>query len=733
VEIPGGFERILVTSALPYVNGPIHLGHLAGAYLPADVYVRFQRLMGRDVVYICGSDEHGVAITLTADKQGVTPQAIVDRYHAMAERDFAGFGMSFDHYSRTTRPIHHATAQEFFLALYRKELFVRKETRQFFCPKEARFLADRYVRGICPFCGKPDARGDQCESCGNWIDPLQLGDPHCAICGTAPVIRDTFHWYLPLGRFQSELQTWIRTKPQWKENVRNYVEGWFAQGLEDRAITRDIDWGVPVPLPEAKGKVLYVWFDAPIGYISATKEWAAERGDAESWRRYWCDPKTKLVHFIGKDNIVFHTIFFPAVLMAMGGYTLPEDVPANEFLNLDGRKLSTSANYAVWLHEYLEKFPADALRYTLAVNAPETRDTDFSWNEFQARHNFELADILGNFVNRTLTFAVRTYDGRVPDPGPLAPMDEAMIAEIGEAGARVAALLERYEVRAGARAMMDLSRAANKYFNDAEPWAAKKNDPGRARAAIWTALQVVRALAVYMHPFLPFSSEKVWRMLALPGSVTSARWAETASARLPAGQRLGTPEILFTKIEDEAIEAEKRKLEEALERMLAAQAALDAKRDASAGPAGAPAPAPAEAPAAASAPAPSPTLAPSPTSAPRAARSEEKKPMIAYDDFAKLDLRTAKVTAAERVPKADKLLRLTLDVGAEAPRQIVAGVGRDYAPEDLVGKTIIIVANLEPREIRGVRSEGMLLAAGPEGSISLLTSDRVSPPGTKIS
>jgi methionyl-tRNA synthetase len=722
--IPGGFERILVTSALPYVNGPIHLGHLAGAYLPADVYVRFQRLMGRDIIYICGSDEHGVPITLTADREGVTPQQIVDRYHAMAIRDFTRFGMSFDHYSRTTRPIHHATSQEFFLALHRKGLLVRKETRQFFCPKERRFLADRYVRGTCPFCGNPGARGDQCESCGNWTDPLELVGPYCAVCSSTPEIRDTFHWYLPLGRLQKELETWIRDKTHWKENVLNYCEGWFARGLEDRAVTRDIDWGVPVPLEEAKGKVLYVWFDAPIGYISSTKEWAAERGDAELWRRYWCDSGTKLVHFIGKDNIVFHALFFPAILKAVGGYVLPEDVPANEFLNLEGRKLSTSGNYAVWLGEYLDRFPADALRYALAVNAPETRDTDFSWKEFQSRHNFELADILGNLVNRTLTFVERYYDGRVPEPGPPGPMDDAMLAEIDAAGARVAEALERFEVRAGARGMMDLARAGNKYFNDSQPWAARTQDPARARTAIWTSLQVVRALAVYMHPFLPFSGDRTWRMLGLGDAVKGAHWEAAAGERLPAGHALGRAEILFAKIEDDAIEAEVRKLEAAVERMHAADAASDARRAAAQG---------AATPQAAGGGAAAPAAGAEDAAAPKPETARETRMSnIAYDDFARLDLRTARIVTAERVPKADKLLRLELDTGGAA-RQIVAGVGKDYAPEDLVGKTIIIIANLEPREIRGVRSEGMLLAAGPEGSIALLTVDRPSAPGTKIS
>jgi len=500
------FKRILVTAALPYANGPIHLGHLAGAYLPADIYVRYQRLKGRDVLYICGSDEHGVPITITAEKEGITPQQVVDKYHYMNKESFERFGMSFDNYSRTSLPLHHQTAQEFFLELYKKGILKEKTTKQLYCEKDRMFLADRYVEGICPVCGSPGARGDQCEKCGSWLEQTDLIEPKCKICGSTPVIRDTSHWYLPLGEFQKKLEEWMGTKTDWKENVKHYVYSWFKEGLQDRAVTRDLHWGVKVPIPEAEGKVIYVWFDALLGYISSTKEWAQKIGQPEKWREYWQDPDTRLIHFIGKDNIVFHCIVFPAMLMAWNEgrsdeiYVLPDNVPANEFLNLEGKKLSTSRNYAVWLNEYLEKFEPDPLRYALASILPETKDTDFSWKEFQARNNNELADILGNFVNRTLTFAKKNFDNRVPERFELEEIDKELIAKLKEHVDKIANNYENFRIRDGVFETMNLARFANKYFNDTEPWRMIKENPRRASTTINLCLQLVRALAILFAP-----------------------------------------------------------------------------------------------------------------------------------------------------------------------------------------------------------------------------------------
>lgn len=545
------FKRILVTAALPYANGPIHLGHLAGAYLPADIYVRYQRLKGRDVLYICGSDEHGVPITITAEKEGITPQQVVDKYHYMNKESFERFGMSFDNYSRTSLPLHHQTAQEFFLELYKKGILKEKTTKQLYCEKDRMFLADRYVEGICPVCGSPGARGDQCEKCGSWLEQTDLIEPKCKICGSTPVIRDTSHWYLPLGEFQKKLEEWMETKTDWKENVKHYVYSWFKEGLQDRAVTRDLHWGVKVPIPEAEGKVIYVWFDALLGYISSTKEWAQKIGQPEKWREYWQDPSTRLIHFIGKDNIVFHCIVFPAMLMAWNEgrsdeiYVLPDNVPANEFLNLEGKKLSTSRNYAVWLNEYLEKFEPDPLRYALASILPETKDTDFSWKEFQARNNNELADILGNFVNRTLTFAKKNFDNRVPERFELEEIDKELIAKLKEHVDKIANNYENFRIRDGVFETMNLARFANKYFNDTEPWRMIKENPRRASTTINLCLQLVRALAILFEPVLPFSSRKIWEMLNLKDDIVKAGWDSAAELLLESGHQLGEPKILL--------------------------------------------------------------------------------------------------------------------------------------------------------------------------------------------
>jgi methionyl-tRNA synthetase len=553
-------EKILVTAALPYANGPLHLGHLAGAYIPADIYVRYQKMKGTDVVFICGSDEHGVPITIRADREKISPQEVVDRYHVMMKDSFRRAGIIFDNYSRTSLPLHHRISQDFFLRLYDLGFIYEQETQQYYCVSCRRFLPDRYIEGECPHCHRPGARGDQCESCGRWLEPEQLIDPRCKVCGSSPERRATRHWYFRLSAFQEKLEAWQNSKPGWKSNVREFCSGWFKEGLSDRPITRDIDWGIPVPLEGAEGKVLYVWFDAPIGYISSTVEWAQLQGKPERWRDYWCDPRTRLVHFIGKDNIVFHAIVWPAMLMAHGDFVLPEEIPANEFLTIEGEKLSTSRNWAVWLDEYLEVFPPDPLRYYLAANAPETRDADFAWKDFQARNNGELADILGNLVNRSLSFVEKNFDNRVPAAGELSGEDRALLAGIAAAIPRIGRSLEEFQVRRAMSELMDLARGGNRYFNDSAPWATIKTDRQRCAATLNTTLQLEVSLAILMEPVLPFSAERLWKMLNLSGSHRDRKWDEAAGVRLPDGHPLGRREILFAKIEDEVVEAQVARL-----------------------------------------------------------------------------------------------------------------------------------------------------------------------------
>lgn len=698
-------DRLLVTSALPYANGPIHLGHMAGAYLPADLYVRYQRLKGRDVVYICGSDEHGVAILIRAMQEGTTPQAIVDRYHAQIEDAFRRFGMSFDYYGRTTSATHRATSQAFFRTLYDAGRFEERTEEHLFDPEAGLFLADRFVRGTCPVCGYEDAYGDQCENCGSSLSPRELIDPRSTLSGAEPVLRETTHWYFPLGDYQARLEAWIAEHPGWKAHVLGQIGSWFAEGLAARAMTRDLPWGVPVPLEGTEGKVLYVWFDAPIGYISATQEWAEREGDPEAWRRYWQDGATRLVHFIGKDNIVFHTLIFPALLMAHNDataergphYILPANVPANEFLNLEGQKLSTSRGWAVWLHEALDDFAghaggADLLRYALATILPEQKDADFSWREFQAHVNAELADTLGNFVNRTLTFAHRFAEGRVPpleDPG---EVDRAALGALAGFPERIGRAYEAFRFREAVQETMALARLGNKYFNDTEPWHTRTSDPRAMRNTIHVALQVSAALAVLMEPVLPFSAARLRRMLSLEGVRPSTPggepgtvgWDAAALPLLTAGHALGTPEILFEKVEDEAIEAQLAKLE--------ARAAA-AER-------------------------------------PEGPPYEEPKETIAFEDFAKLDLRVGLVTAAEPHPKADRLLRLEVDLGYER-RQVLAGVAEQMEPEELLGRRVVVVANLAPRTMRGLESQGMvLMAEDREGRFVPVTAE--SEPGAVV-
>jgi len=553
-------EKILVTAALPYANGPLHLGHLAGAYIPADVYVRYQRLKGSDVIFICGSDEHGVPITIRADAERIAPQEVVDRYHVIMKNSFDRLGIRFDNYSRTSLPLHHKISQDFFLRLYDKGYIREQLVRQLYCAACRRFLPDRYIEGECPHCHSPGARGDLCETCGRWLEPEQLINPRCKICGATPEMRETRHWFFRLPEFQKPLEEWQASKKHWKSNVREFSSGWFSEGLTDRSITRDIDWGIPVPLEGAAGKVLYVWFDAPIGYISSTVEWSQKQNQPELWRRYWCDPQTRLIHFIGKDNIVFHAIVWPAMLMAHGEFILPDNIPANEFLTIEGKKLSTSRNWAVWVDDYLAVFPPDPLRYYLSANAPENKDADFAWKDFQTHNNSELADVLGNLINRSLAFVEKHFEAKVPAAGELSGEDRAILGAAEQATREIGASLEDFQVRAAVGQLMDLARKGNKYFNDTAPWTTLKTDRSRCGTTLNTTLQLEAALAVLMEPFLPFSAERLWNMLNLPGSVHDRLWYETPKLRLEEYHPLGKKEILFQKIEDPIIEAQIAKL-----------------------------------------------------------------------------------------------------------------------------------------------------------------------------
>jgi methionyl-tRNA synthetase len=687
--------RILVTAALPYANGPAHLGHLAGAYLPPDIYVRYQRLMGKDVVFIGGSDEHGVPIVLRAREEGVSPQEVVDRYHAILRDGFAAFGVSFDYYGRTSAKLHHETSQEFFRTLAKKNAFVLKTESQLYDPVANMFLADRFVRGTCPSCGYTDAYGDQCEKCGRSLSPKELVNPRSAITNATPELRETTHWYLPLGHMQAWLSEWLATHEDWKPNVLGQAKSWLAEGLADRSMTRDQSWGIAVPEDVAKaagvdatGKVLYVWFDAPIGYISATREWAVQKGEPDLWKQYWQKSDTKLVHFIGKDNIVFHCLIFPAMLKLHGDYVLPDNVPANEFLNLEGEKFSTSRNWAVWAGDILAAFPADYVRYAILSVMPETKDSDFSFKDMQARVNNELADTFGNFVNRSLKFATQYLGGVVPPLGTLTDADTQMLNAIADYPARIGALIEGYKLREAGATMMALARDANKYFNDAAPWATRKTDPARCDTTIHVALQVSAALAILCEPFLPFTAKKLRAMLGIEGVRSSERaegekglgWSDAAKPLLKTGQKLGEPEILFGKIEDAAIEAQRAKLQKP-----AAPTAIEDNKQVN------------------ETKAPPPPVDPSLPHTPLNAT-------ITYEDFAKLDLRVALITAAERIEKSKKLLRCQVDLGFEK-RQVLAGIGEHLTPEDVIGKKVVMVANLAPRKMMGLESQGMLLMA----------------------
>ena len=675
-------KRYTITAALPYTNGPIHIGHLAGVYVPADIFARYQRLKNNDVAFICGSDEHGVAISIKAKKEGTTPQAIIDKYHAIIKQSFADFGISFDNYSRTSAPIHHQTASDFFKKLYEQGDFIEEISEQLYDEEAHQFLADRFVIGTCPKCGNPEAYGDQCERCGSSLNATDLIDPKSSITGSKPTLKATKHWFLPLNRYQEFLEKWILEghKSDWKPNVYGQVKSWLDDELKPRAVTRDLDWGIPVPVEGAEGKVLYVWFDAPIGYISSTKEWAEREG--KDWRPYWQDKNTELVHFIGKDNIVFHCIIFPAMLKAEGSYILPTNVPANEFLNLEGNKLSTSKNWAVWLHEYLQDFPnqQDVLRYVLTANAPETKDNDFTWKDFQARNNNELVAIFGNFINRVAVLTQKYYEGVIPAAGEFNDIDTETLRQIIELTEKIEQSLERYRFREAQQELMNMARLGNKYLADEEPWKLIKTDPERVKTVMYVALQIATALAVASEPFLPFTSEKLKRMLQL-GAITWESLKTNATELLKAGHRIGTTELLFEKIEDAAIEKQLQRLENT---KLANQQEAQANTEV--------------------------TVAP-------------QKEFISYDDFAKMDIRIGTILEAEKMPKADKLLILKVDTGIDQ-RTIVSGIAQSFAPEEIIGKKVTVLVNLAPRKLRGVESQGMILMVeNSEGKYTFINPD----------
>ena len=677
-------KRYTVTSALPYANGPVHIGHLAGVYVPADIYARYLRSRGEEVLFIGGSDEHGVPITIKARTEGITPQQVVDKYHSMIKESFGEFGISFDIYSRTSNAIHHATASEFFTTLYEKGEFIEKLSDQYYDEEHQTFLADRYITGTCPHCGYEKAYGDQCENCGTSLNATDLINPKSALSGSVPVMRETRHWFLPLDKYEPWLREWILEshKDDWKVNVYGQCKSWLDHGLQPRAVTRDLDWGVPVPLPEAKGKVLYVWFDAPIGYISATREWAQHTGKA--WEPYWKSDDSKLVHFIGKDNIVFHCIVFPGMLKAEGSYILPDNVPANEFLNLEGDKISTSRNWAVWLHEYLREFEGkqDVLRYVLTANAPETKDNDFTWRDFQTRNNSELLAVFGNFVNRTLVLTHKYFEGVVPEMGRMGDYEKQVMAEIAAFPEKISYSIEHYRFREALNELMNLARLGNKYLTDTEPWKAIKTDAEKVKTSLNLSLQICANLAILCEPFLPFTAMKLNKMLNQP----VLPWKQAGStALLMPGHQLEQPELLFERIEDSTIEAQVQKL-------------LDTKK-----------------------------LNDAAISTANAA-----KPTIEFDDFGKIDLRIGTILAAEKVAKTKKLLKLTIDTGIDQ-RTVVSGIAEYYEPENIIGRQVTILVNLAPRNLKGIESQGMILMAEDhDGKLSFVGPDNVLKPGSEI-
>jgi methionyl-tRNA synthetase len=669
-------KRYTITAALPYTNGPIHIGHLAGVYVPSDIYARYLRLQGKDVVFICGSDEHGVAISMKAKKEGITPQQVIDKYDGIIRQSFIDFGISFDNYSRTSSKIHHDTAQEFFRKLYDNNDFIEEVTEQLYDAKADQFLADRFVTGTCPKCDNPEAYGDQCERCGSTLNATDLINPKSTITGDTPILKSTKHWFLPLDRYQDFLQKWILQDhaKDWKVNVLGQVKSWLDDGLKPRAVTRDLDWGIDVPVEGAEGKKLYVWFDAPIGYISSTKEWAAREG--KNWEDYWKKDDTKLVHFIGKDNIVFHCIIFPAMLKAEGTYILPDNVPANEFLNLEGNKLSTSKNWAVWLHEYLLDFPdkQDVLRYALTANAPETKDNDFTWKDFQARNNNELAAVFGNFINRVVVLTNKYYNGIIPSPNEFNEVDEQTLAELKAYPAVISSSVERYRFREAQGELMNVARLGNKYLADEEPWKMIKTDPERVKTQMYVALQIAVALQVLCEPFLPFTSNKL-RTILNSKEINWNTVAETSDL-LPAGHQIGEAQILFAQIEDEEIQKQMEKLE-----ATKTSNAMENKI------------------------------------------TEPQKATATFEDFSKLDLRVGTIVEAEKMPKANKLLVLKVDTGLDI-RTIVSGIAEHFSPEEVIGKRVTVLINLAPRALRGVESEGMILMTNnAEGKLVFVNPD----------
>lgn len=664
-------QRYTVTAALIYANGPIHIGHLAGCYLPADIYVRYLRSTGKDVAFISGTDEHGVPITIKAKKEGITPQQVVDKYYGQIKQAFNDFGISFDIYSRTSNQIHHKTSQEFFTKLYEQGDFDEEVTEQYFDEVAGQFLADRYIVGTCPVCGNPNAYGDQCERCGTALSPIELVEPHSMLSGSKPILRSTKNWFLPLDRMQPKIDEYVNSHPEWKTNVAGACRSWLNEGLRPRAMTRDLEWGIKVPLPDADGKVLYVWFDAPIGYISMTKEWAEEQG--RDWELYWRDEHTKLVHFIGKDNIVFHCIIFPAMLMAEGSYILADNVPANEFMNLEGDKISTSRNWAVWLHEYLDELPGkqDVLRYVLAANAPETKDSEFTWKDFQARNNNELVAVFGNFVNRAVVLTQKFCDNHVPVRGELTEYDKTVFNELALFPDRIGQSIAQYKFREALAHLMDLARLGNKYLAETEPWKVVKTDPLRANTILNIALQISANLSILCEPFLPFTSEKLRSQLNI---TEHFNWTNAGRTDLlTEGHLLGKGELLFAKIEDDEINTQIQKL-------------LNAKHM-------------------------------------NELETKNIPPLrdeISYDDFAKMDIRIGTITEAERVPKSDKLLKLKVDDGLGG-RQILSGIAKHFAPEDIIGKQVTFLANLAPRKMMGFESQGMILMAEDrDGKLALI-------------
>ena len=661
-------KRYTVTAALPYTNGPIHIGHLAGVYIPADIYSRYLRGQGKDVAFICGSDEHGVAIALKAKKEGKTPQQIIDQYDQVIRESFETFGIAFDHYSRTSRKIHHETAQEFFKILDEKGVFEEKDSEQLYDAEANQFLADRFVTGTCPICQNPEAYGDQCESCGSSLSATELINPQSTLSGAKPELKKTKHWYLPLNQFEDFITKWILEghKEDWKPNVYGQVKSWVSNGLQPRAVTRDLDWGISVPVPNAEGKVLYVWFDAPIGYISSTKEWAKEKG--KDWEPYWCDPETQLVHFIGKDNIVFHCIIFPVMLKASERFILPENVPANEFLNLEGQKISTSKNWAVWLHEYLEQFPEqqDVLRYVLTANAPETKDNDFTWEEFQARNNNELVAIFGNFINRVMVLTHKYYEGFVPEPGTLHDEDLKVLASMTELPKKIGDSIENYRFREASQMLMSLARLGNKYLADAEPWKVVKTDPQRVKTIMFTALQVSAGLSILSEPLLPFTASKLAQMLNLELEPLIWEKVGKSDVLLKSKHLLSKAELLFQKIEDAQMDAQRAKLQNAAENNKELQKKI------------------------------------SPI-----------KPEIASNQFESLELKVAEIIAAKKIKKTKKLMELTVQLGDEK-RTVVSGIAQDYSENELIGKKVTLLVNLKPRTLKGIESQGMILLGEDE-------------------